>query len=111
MRPDGTGQSGPVIPRVWAKIQTLERRADHLRRRLDEGRGNERTMDFDRSELDALSAACVALRYHAAALYAETDPVLALAELADAIEGDDDDRIDSAIARAQRILRELHADD
>ena len=110
MRPDGSAALGPRIDSIFAKLKMLERRADHLRQRIAESRGNERSRDFDRSEIDALEAACAALRYHAAALYADTDPTLALAELIDSLEIEDDDRIDAALARGKRILRELGRD-
>lgn len=115
---DGTGAAGPRIERASAKIATLERRIDWLRRRIEERDRNERQVSFDLAEVDALEAGCAALRYHRAALDASTDPVLALSELLDATEAaqgtgsiHDLQRFEEARVRARRVLRELSPDD
>lgn len=115
---DGTGAAGPRIERVSAKVATLERRIDWLRRRIGERDRNERQVSFDVAEVDALEAGIVALRYHRAALDADTDPVLALAELLDATEVAQGSgsvhalqRLEEARGRARRVLRELTPDD
>lgn len=117
---DGSAAAGPRIERVNAKIGTLERRIEWLRQRLAAGDRPERQQTFDRVEVEALEAACAALRYHRQALDADTDPVLALAELNDALEAlwESPDasslhgkyvavRLEDARARARRVLREL----
>jgi len=113
MHHDGSGTLGPRIERVNAKIGILERRCDWLRTRLAEPGRNDRQQSFDRAEVEALEAACSALRYHRQSLDADTDPVLSLAEILDAVEESGpalSDRIESAIIRARRVLRDLSPD-
>ena len=115
---DGSAAAGPRIERVNAKIGTLERRIEWLRSRLAEanrGDRNDRQQTFDRAEVEALEAACAALRYHRQALDAETDPVLALSELLDATTSElagweDTERLAEAVRRGQRVLKELDPD-
>lgn len=79
-RVDGNGV--PIIAGVNAKIGTLERRMQHLQRRLDaDDYRSSNAAEFDRTEVEALRAAIRALRFHAARLAPETDPVVALQRL------------------------------
>jgi len=105
-----TAESAPRIERVGAHIANLERRLEHLRERIKEPR-NERVRSFDISEAKALEAAVRVLGYYRLALEPETDPVLALAEVLDAVEDDDEQRLDDAVRRGRRVLRELAADE
>jgi hypothetical protein len=106
----GTAETAPRIERVGAHIANLERRLEHLKERIREPR-NERVRSFDISESKALEAAIRVLAYYRLALEPETDPVLALAELLDATETSDPERLDDAVRRGRRVLRELSAED
>lgn len=114
----GTGADGPMITRINFRIGTLERRIDHLQKRLIEGRSGAQ-QSYDEAEIGALQAAISALRYHRASLEAETDPVLVLSELLDAsapaMVGNkafvaDVERLEAARTRAARALRDLSQD-
>jgi hypothetical protein len=91
---------------VLGRIAVLERRANHLRQKL-EGAAYARTTsgDFDRAEVDALEMAIAAMRRHSASLKPDTDPVGALEQLVTAVEEDDDDKIGLALERAADALR------
>lgn len=54
----------PVIDGLQGKVGVIERRIDHLRRRLERnGYGSSASADFDKSEVSALEAAVAAMRY------------------------------------------------
>lgn len=112
MAVNGSAQHGPRIERVNAKIGSLERRLAHLEDRVRMG-DKPRQRSFDEAEAEALRAGIAALRYHRAALDAETDPVLALSELVDTVSraGLIDDTqpggLADAMRRAKRVLRDL----
>lgn len=58
----------PHIDGVNGKIATLERRRDHLKRRLErDDYTSSASADFDRAEVSALDSAIVALKHHNAA--------------------------------------------
>lgn len=106
----------PQIERVSSKIATLERRSEWLEQRIKDPR-NERTRSFDEAEHSALEAAIKALRYHRAALEPETDPVLALAEVLDAVDEQvaandqiPSERVRQALTRARLVMKEVDAE-
>jgi hypothetical protein len=74
-----------TIKNVSARIGFLERRIEHLQRRVEERGGSDRAIGFDREEISALSAGLKALRIHRAQIEELDDPVLALEELAEAL--------------------------
>lgn len=77
----------PVIVGLNGKIGVLERRRDHLRRKLDRnGYGDTASADFDRAEIGALNAALRAMRFHAASLRPDLDPVVHLSRVVDALD-------------------------
>lgn len=106
----GTAENAPRIERVGAHVANLERRLAWLKERLSNPDRGERVRAFDASEAKALEAAIRLMQFYRHALDPETDPVLALDELVNATEGDDDDRLDAALARAKRVLKELASD-
>lgn len=107
---------GPlIIERVNAKIGALERRAEHLQRRIKE-HVNDSGRNFDITELQAIEAGIAALRFHRSMLSAEVNPVLALDELLVAIdewlEGDEADsvveeRLQAAREHAKKVLADI----
>lgn len=104
MRDNETNEVDLVIDGLNGKIGILERRRDYLRRKLrNEDYAATTGADFDRHEIGALNAAVRALRFHGATLSPETDPVVHLARLADAIHNRKDP------VEVARITREARA--
>lgn len=69
----------PIIEGVNAKIGVLERRREYLQRKLDQaGYAKQPGYDFDRHEVSAIDAALRALKFHAASLRPDLDPVVHL---------------------------------
>jgi len=101
----------PRIERVGAHIANLERRLEWLRERISKPDRKDGARSFDVSESKALEAAIRALSYYRSAIAPETDPVLALAELLDATEAGEAERVEEARRRARRVLRELGDED
>jgi hypothetical protein len=88
----------PVIEHVSGKIATLERRAQHLGERLNGGRqGSAASAAFDRAELSAIEAAVRALKYHRAQVETLDEPILALSEIVQAHD-EQEERIEDMIA-------------
>jgi hypothetical protein len=106
----GTAESAPRIERVGAHVANLERRLAWLKERLANPDRGERVRAFDASEAKALEAAIRLMQFYRHALDPETDPVLALDELVNASESDDDARYEAALLRAKRVLKELASD-
>lgn len=76
-----------MIDGARGKIAVLERRADHLRRKLEkDGYSSTTSADFDRAEIAAIIDACKALRYHAALEDEDLNPLVALRDLVEEIE-------------------------
>lgn len=69
-----TKESPPVINGLTAKIGTIERRIEHLERRI-ENRSSDyassASADFDRAEIAALKAAIACMRTHGGAVHAK----------------------------------------
>lgn len=113
---------GPfVVERVNAKIASLERRAEHLQRRIKEHTTADRGRSFDITELQGIEAGISALRVHRSLLDPVTSPVLALAEMLDSFDEEMvqgiawvlpeyRERAEAAVARARRVLKELGED-
>lgn len=118
----GTAETAPRIERVGAHIANLERRLEWLKERIALPDRNERVRSFDVSEAKALEAAIRLMQFYRVALEPETDPVLALAELLDVTEiaapmiptphmnESTRERLEEALRRARRVLRELSPD-
>lgn len=111
----GTSESAPRIERVGAHVANLERRLAWLKERLANPDRGERVRAFDASEAKALEAAIRLMQFYRHALDPETDPVLALDELVNAVDEEfdettDGDRLANAMTRAKRVLKELASD-
>lgn len=109
-----TNERAPIIDGVNGKIAVLERRMEHLKRRLERDEyGSSASADFDRAESNALRSAIKAMRYHSALVDPRTDPVLALQMLHSAADevartyGGHIERFHDGIAHAERVLREV----
>ena len=100
-----------MFSNLGGKITALERRAEHLARKLEGQRGSTASLDFDGAEASALEAAIEVLRWFHSARDGETTPVVnALAKLL-AVDADNTDssaewgdRWDEALTDAQRAL-------
>lgn len=109
-REDGNGV--PIIVGANAKIGVLERRLDHLQRRLrEDGYRSAASAEFDRTEAEALRAGIRALRFHASRLQPDSDPVVALDKLVEActqhLTGHlADDEMIARVKRAASVLSE-----
>lgn len=101
------------IRRISSRIAVLERRATYLDGRVKRGGGKD--LSFDVSELGALKSAIKALRLVELMQRPETDPVMALSELHDAVSELDTNaqardqeqargRLAEAMGRAQAVI-------
>lgn len=118
MQPDRVDGNGvPIIVAVNAKIGALERRLAHLESRLMAGQDNvgrplsPAALGFDRTESEALRAGIRALRFHAARLRPESDPVVALDNLVAVcdrfLEGEATrDELEEHVTRCEIVLEE-----
>lgn len=96
----------PLIERINARIANLERQLDWLDERIEGGKGSEAALNHDRANRAAIKAALRSMR-------SSDKLLLALAELADAIDVDafiaDHDlepRTNEAIERAHDLVAE-----
>jgi hypothetical protein len=107
----------PIIENVQGKIGVLERRVEYLDRRLGNSEyANTKSSEFDRIEVGALRGGIRALRFHAATLRPELDPVVHLARLASASraalagfreELEPGEALTDAELKLQRVLHEV----
>jgi hypothetical protein len=102
-------QSAPDISSMGRKIRFLERRRDNLLGRIEEGRGTERSLAFDRNEVESLEAALDAMRYHWATVSRLDTPLTSLRELSEAVKAGDRPNIATALVKADEILADYHA--
>jgi len=97
----------PLIKNVNARIGFLERKTEHLTRKIEQRRGSDRSLSFDQEELSAVEAGIKALRRFRAEDDGTIDAaLLALSELVDAAASDDAQRIGNAIRRARAALED-----
>lgn len=98
-----------LIRDVNSALAMLERRLQHVSRRAADPGLREQARSYDRSESIALRKAIACLRFHRAASEPETDPVLALGRLVDAIGANliPDAEIADALEHARRVLAAL----
>ena len=107
-----THDGRPYIERIHSKMAALERRLDKLDERIDGGQGSDASLGYDRAERKAIKEAVRALRWLDAIDRDLDTPILALAELVDAIEDDYPagsrigERTMAAYMRARRVARE-----
>lgn len=103
----------PIIVAVNAKLGVLERRREYLAAKLARD-GYEQTTsgNFDRMEVSAIDAAMRALRFHAATLRPELDPVVHLSRLVRQVrrefrEGSLSPALDAVLREAEHALSEI----
>lgn len=106
-------QGVPVLEKVGAKLTTLERMREHRQEQLDDlaqGRGkiSEGVAGHYRKEVDAISAAEVALRYHRGTIENLDTPFSVLREIVDAYEGPavQELKLRDAVRKAKSVLAE-----
>lgn len=107
----------PIIENVQGKIGVLERRVEYLECRLEnEAYSNTKSSEFDRIEVGALRGGLRALRFHAATLRPELDPVVHLSRLSTAAraalagfraELEPGEPMTDAELKLQRVLQEV----
>lgn len=105
------GNELPDAKGFGGKIATLERRVEHLDRRIESGRGSVNSIDMDRGERSALvKAALPAMRWVRSKMDGGDNPVLALAALVYAIDAEHlpklDSKTEAAMTRARAVLAE-----
>lgn len=98
-----------MIENLRGKIGVLERRAEHLQRKLDRADyAATHSAEFDRAEISALTAALTALRFVELLSSPETSPLVALRRLVTAIDhGAAPDVIAAAAHHARITLGEI----
>lgn len=99
----------PDISSISRKIRFLERRRDNLLGRIEQGNGTERSLAFDRNEIESLEAALDALRYHWATVSRLDTPLTSLRELSEAVKAGDRPSIATALVKADEILQDFDA--
>lgn len=102
-------EARPDISSVGRKIRFLERRRDNLLGRIQNARGTEQSLNFDRSEVDALNGALDALRYHWAIVSRMDTPLTSLRELSEAVKAGNRPAIAEALVKADDILADFEA--
>lgn len=96
------------IEHISNKIGVIERRLEHLERRLKET-PDHRGRDYDEAEMAALRVAIVCMKLHRADAEGIDGPVHALRELVDVIGpnvGAKASKLKTAVRRAESVLKE-----
>lgn len=99
----------PDISSVGRKIRFLERRRDNLLGRIQAGRGTEKSLSFDKAEVEALNGALDALRYHWATVARLDTPLTSLRELSEAVKAGNRPSIAEALVKADEVLADYDA--
>jgi hypothetical protein len=96
---------------VLSKIATLERRADHLQRQLDENACSAGARSFVQAELAALKTALVTMRLHGRAAEGLPAPMVVMRELVEAVEkrGKLDPELTRLLERASSVVADFAA--
>lgn len=100
-----------VTQQMLGKIATLERRADHLQRQLDNWQSSSGAREFAAAERSALEAAIVCMRLHYTEVEGLEHPLQALRELIACLEkrGKLDANLTRLLERASLAVTEYDA--
>lgn len=101
--------SAPDISNISRKIRFLERRRDNLLGRVNEGRGTERSLSFDKAEIESLNGALDAMRYHWSTIARLDNPLSSLRELSEAVKSGNRPEIAEALVKADEVLADFEA--
>ena len=97
----------PNISSISRKIRFLERRRENLLSRIKSGKGTERSLAFDRNEVESLDSALDAMRYHWSVVSRMENPISALRGLTEAVEEGSRSHIAEAMVKAQDVLNDF----